>query len=47
MIKNILSLVAIMLLFSCNKDDETIIAENQESSVDEIKVENGILSFSK
>jgi hypothetical protein len=46
MIKNILSLVVIALLFSCNKDDATILVENQESSADEIKVENGILSFS-
>jgi len=46
MIKNILSLVVLALLFSCNKDDVSIAAENQETSADDIKIENGILSFS-
>lgn len=46
MIKNIISLVVITLLFSCNKDDATIVTENQENFTNEIKVEDGVLSFS-
>tara|TARA_R110001583_G_scaffold153027_2_gene304801 strand:+ start:916 stop:1251 length:336 start_codon:yes stop_codon:yes gene_type:complete len=46
MIKNILTIAVIALLFSCNNDDVTAEVENQVSSIDNIKVENGILSFS-